>query len=120
MVLLRAFVGGAMAPQNFELDDERMIAAVTADLADLLGLRAPPQRALVSRYARSMPQYHVGHLTRVDRIERSVRDLPAFALAGNAYRGTGIPDCVRSGQAAAEVLVDAVARIEDDKAAASA
>lgn len=52
-----------------------------------------------------MPQYHVGHLARVERIEQRLGSLPALALAGNAYSGLGIPDCIRSGEAAADKLV---------------
>jgi oxygen-dependent protoporphyrinogen oxidase len=52
-----------------------------------------------------MAQYGVGHLERLDRIERLCQQLPGLALAGNAYRGIGIPDCVRSGQAAASQLL---------------
>jgi oxygen-dependent protoporphyrinogen oxidase len=51
-----------------------------------------------------MPQYEVGHLERVAQIERAVADIPAFALAGAAYRGVGIPDCVRSGEDAADAI----------------
>jgi oxygen-dependent protoporphyrinogen oxidase len=52
-----------------------------------------------------MPQYEVGHLERVGEIEKLASELPGLALAGNAYRGAGIPDCVRSGEAAAEYLL---------------
>ena len=52
-----------------------------------------------------MPQYEVGHLDRVSEIEQLVSELPGLSLAGNAYRGAGIPDCVRSGEAAAEALL---------------
>jgi len=110
MVLLRAFVGGALAPHNLELDDERLVGAVVSDLGELLGLRVPPLQSVVSRYERSMPQYHVGHLERVGRIEDRVTRLPKLVLAGNAYRGTGIPDCVRSGMQAAAALLDAPTR----------
>ena len=54
-----------------------------------------------------MPQYEVGHLERVSEIEKLVSEMPGLALAGNAYRGAGIPDCIRSGQAAAEYLLRA-------------
>ena len=52
-----------------------------------------------------MAQYAVGHLERLERIERLRRDLPGLALAGNGYRGIGVPDCVRSGREAAEEVV---------------
>ncbi len=51
-----------------------------------------------------MPQYEVGHLDRINEIENEIKNLPGLALAGNAYRGAGIPDCIRSGEAAAESL----------------
>jgi oxygen-dependent protoporphyrinogen oxidase len=54
-----------------------------------------------------MPQYHVGHLARVERIEMELRTFPALALAGNAYRGTGIPDTVRVADDAARRLFNA-------------
>jgi oxygen-dependent protoporphyrinogen oxidase len=55
-----------------------------------------------------MPQYHVGHLERIDRIARAVARLPRLALAGNAYRGVGIPDCIHSGETAAEAIMQAL------------
>ena len=49
-----------------------------------------------------MPQYHVGHLDRVARIEQLAARHPTLALAGNAYHGVGIPQCIASGEQAAE------------------
>ena len=103
-VLLRAFAGGALQPEMYELSDGEMLARVRGDLRDLLGIHAPPLFAEVSKWARSMPQYHLGHLERVQRIERCAAALPGLVLAGNAYRGLGIPDCIRSGEAAADQI----------------
>ena len=103
-VLLRAFAGGALQPEMHELSDGEMLARVRGDLRDLLGIHAPPLFAEVSKWARSMPQYHLGHLERVQRIERCAAALPGLVLAGNAYRGLGIPDCIRSGEAAADQI----------------
>lgn len=108
-VLIRAFVGGALFPEAYELADDRMLAGVQKDLADLLGVRAKPKDAVVTRWPRSMAQYNVGHLERVARIEDEAGRFATLALAGAAYRGVGIPDCVRSGEAAAERLVGALA-----------
>ena len=52
-----------------------------------------------------MAQYGVGHLDRLERIERLRTQLPGLALAGNAYRGIGVPDCVRSGRDAVKELI---------------
>jgi oxygen-dependent protoporphyrinogen oxidase len=57
-----------------------------------------------------MPQYEVGHLERVAAIENELAQLPNLQLAGNAYRGAGIPDCIRSGETAAERLISLITR----------
>jgi len=103
-VLLRAFAGGALQPEVFALDDATIATRVEADLRELLEIREDPRFIEVAKWERSMPQYEVGHLDRVDEIERLVKELPGLALAGNSYRGAGIPDCIRSGEAAAEAL----------------
>jgi protoporphyrinogen/coproporphyrinogen III oxidase len=105
-VLLRAFAGGALQPEIFALDEQEIAKRVESDLRELLGIREDPRFIEVAKWETSMPQYEVGHLDRVAEIEKLVRELPGLTLAGNAYRGAGIPDCVRSGEAAAEALVD--------------
>jgi oxygen-dependent protoporphyrinogen oxidase len=106
-VLLRAFVGGALQPEMFALDEEAMTRAVGKDLRDLLGVERPPLFAHVEKWPKSMAQYHLGHVERVARIRQRLLDFPALQLAGNAYNGAGIPDCIRSGEAAAaEYLVN--------------
>ena len=104
-VLLRAFAGGALQPEVFALDESELTARVEADLRDLLGINAKPLFTEVAKWERSMPQYEVGHLDRVKEIEDFLSQPPTMALAGNAYRGAGIPDCIRSGETAAETLL---------------
>jgi oxygen-dependent protoporphyrinogen oxidase len=103
--LIRAFVGGARRPDLVELDDDAIVALVRSELQALVGIAADPVLVRVQRYLRAMPQYAVGHLDRVTSIEARVATLPGLALAGAAYRGVGIPDCIRSGEAAAESVV---------------
>lgn len=103
-VLLRAFVGGALQPEMFALPD--IETRIEAELRQLLNIDRKPLFAEVAKWERSMPQYEVGHLDRVEAIENEVRGLPGLALAGNSYRGAGIPDCIRSGEAAAEKIVN--------------
>ena len=103
-VLLRAFAGGALQPDVFALDESELATRVEADLRELLGITAKPLFIETAKWERSMPQYEVGHLDLVDEIEKEVRQIPGLALAGNAYRGAGIPDCIRSGQTAAESI----------------
>ncbi|MBX3028019.1 protoporphyrinogen oxidase [bacterium] len=104
--LVRAFVGGALQPDLVELDDEALAAAVRRELQELLGVRAAPQLTRIARWRRAMPQYEVGHLERVSKIRARASALGVH-LAGNAYEGVGIPDCIRSGESAAEALLSA-------------
>jgi len=105
-VLLRAFVGGALQPELFALDEAKMLTRVENDLCELLGINEKYIFAEVAKWKNSMPQYEVGHLDRVQSIENTLAQLPFLALAGNAYRGAGIPDCIRSGELAAEKILN--------------
>ncbi|HKR02355.1 MAG TPA: protoporphyrinogen oxidase [Pyrinomonadaceae bacterium] len=102
--LLRAFVGGALQPDMFALDEKKMVEAVRHDLKELLGIERAPLFAEVTKWPRSMAQYHVGHLERVARIRERVNALPSLTMAGNAFGGAGIPDCIRSGEKAADEI----------------
>src|SRR5437879_12591434 len=80
---------------------------VESELRQILGVTAEPLVSRVHRWPRAMAQYGLGHSGRVTRIREQVDGLPGLALAGNAYSGIGVPDCVRSGsEAAAKVLGD--------------
>jgi len=104
-VLLRAFAGGALQPEIFALQEEELRVRVETDLRELLGITEEPLFVEVAKWKDSMPQYEVGHLERVNDIEQLISEIPGLTLAGNAYRGAGIPDCIRSGQNAAESLI---------------
>jgi oxygen-dependent protoporphyrinogen oxidase len=101
-VLIRGFLGGMLNAEVLAEDDGALIARARGELREALGITAEPVLTRLHRWPASMPQYHVGHLVRVDTIERAVAALPGLALAGAAYRGVGIADCVRAGEAAAE------------------
>ena len=103
-VLLRAFVGGSLQPELFNDDDATMESNVRAELAGLLGVKAQPLFSRVWRHPNSMPQYHVGHEAQIKRIEAALEKFPSLALAGSAYHGVGISDCVRTGEEAAEKI----------------
>ena len=107
-VLLRAFVGGSLQTELFQDDDEAMEKNVRHELASLLGVKGRPLFSRIRRHPHSMPQYHLGHQARVERIETALRKFPTLALAGGAYHGVGISDCVRSGEEAAEKVVNQV------------
>jgi oxygen-dependent protoporphyrinogen oxidase len=101
-VLIRVFIGGACQSELLELDDDRLRELATSELRSLLGTNAAPVMCDIARWPASMPQYHLGHCELVESIERRAVALPNFALAGNAYHGVGIPNCIHSGEQAAE------------------
>jgi oxygen-dependent protoporphyrinogen oxidase len=104
-VLMRCFFGGVLDEQVLAEDDHTLVARARSELGTMLGITAEPVLARVWRHPASMPQYLVGHLARVDAIDRRTAMLPGLALAGGAYRGVGIADCVHSGEMAAERLL---------------
>lgn len=103
--LLRCFVGGARDEQILSLADEEILRIVRSELKQIIGLTAEPLFTRVFKWRGAMAQYGVGHLERLQRIDRLLEKLPGLALAGNGYSGIGVPDCVRSGtEGAAKVL----------------
>ncbi len=104
--LLRCFFAGSNAENVWQLSDDAIIAIVRTELQQIIGLRAVPLLARVYKWKSAMAQYGVGHLDRLDRIERLRQKLPGLALAGNGYRGIGVPDCIRSGQNAANQVLN--------------
>jgi oxygen-dependent protoporphyrinogen oxidase len=109
-ILVRAFVGGILQDEMMALPDDEIIEAVRDEFRALLGVTAAPGIIELQRWPDSMPQYEVGHLDRVGEIERAAARLPRLVLAGAAYRGVGIPDCIRSGERAAHSVLSLVAQ----------
>ncbi|MCX6625038.1 MAG: protoporphyrinogen oxidase [Acidobacteria bacterium] len=103
-VVLRCFLGGAGDETVFAESDEALIASVGEELREIMGVTAAPTFHRISRWPRSMAQYTVGHSVRVAEVEARRRQLPGLHLAGNAYYGIGIPDCIRMGKQAAEAI----------------
>jgi len=101
-VLIRVFIGGAQAPELVDLADEELQRIARDELASLMQMTGTPLWSEVVRWRAAMPQYHVGHLQRVAQIESRVADFRGLEVAGNAYHGVGIPQCICSGEAAAE------------------
>ena len=105
-VLLRAFAGGGAGGSRLALTDEELIGRLVAELRPALGISGEPQTRRLHRWEASLPHYEVGHLEKVARIEKAADAAPGLALCGNAYRGVGIPDCVRSAERAAEKILE--------------
>lgn len=103
-LLLRAFVGGSLQPDFLHDNDAILERNVRAEIGNLLGVNAEPLLVRIQRHPNAMPQYHVGHQARIQRIESALGKYANLALAGSAYHGVGIADCVHTGEEAAEKL----------------
>jgi oxygen-dependent protoporphyrinogen oxidase len=104
-VLIRGFVGGAGREELVLLDDAALIQLVREELGAILGITTVPLLTRVYRWEQANPQYLVGHLERVDAMERLLASYPGLFLTGSAYRGIGIPDCIQQGTQTAERLL---------------
>ncbi|MHB8869292.1 MAG: protoporphyrinogen oxidase [Thermoleophilia bacterium] len=107
-VLMRCFVRPD-AEDGTPLDEAALVQRAERELAAILGVRVPPLWARAFRWDRAMPQYVVGHMDRVERIESLVATLPGLALGGGAYRGSGIPDTVTYSRERARMIVATLA-----------
>jgi oxygen-dependent protoporphyrinogen oxidase len=106
--LVRCFLGGAADPAVLNLGDEEVITLVRQELRDILNFNPEPLFYRIHRWASSMAQYEVGHAERIAQIQCELEKHPGLFLAGNAYSGIGISDCVRTGRAAAESAIKLV------------
>lgn len=105
-VLVRAFLGGAKGDVDVTAQsDAELIEIAKAELSRLMGRFGTPLLSRVFRYHDSNPQPVVGHGARLERIAERLQPLPGIEIAGAAYEGVGIPDCVKQGRAAASRVV---------------
>jgi oxygen-dependent protoporphyrinogen oxidase len=104
-VVARCFLGGMEDAGVLAESDEAVTAAVTQELREIAGVTAPPRFTRIARWPRSMAQYTVGHPARQAELEARLAQIPGLYVAGNAYQGIGIPDCIRMGRAAADKIL---------------
>lgn len=107
--VLRAFVGGAFAPEFADAADDEIVAIVRAEIDDLLGIRSEPTLVIVRQWPNALPEYGVGHRDLVATLRQDAARIGSVALAGGAYDGAGIPDCIASAQGAAAALFEVAA-----------
>ncbi|MBS1215386.1 MAG: protoporphyrinogen oxidase [Proteobacteria bacterium] len=101
-VVLTTFVGGTRQPELAMQDDASIVATVKAELGQLIGASGDPVAVRVSRWARAIPQYNVGHLDRVARVERLASEQPGLFFCANWRGGISVGDCIKSAYASAE------------------
>ena len=106
--LIRASVGRFGDARYTDMDDDELLASVLGELAVLLGIHVRPAHSLITRWVDALPQYELGHLIRVGRIDREMAELGTMAVAGAALRGVGIPACIASGRAAGRRMLAAL------------
>ncbi|MBE0408667.1 MAG: protoporphyrinogen oxidase [Anaerolineales bacterium] len=103
--LLRVFIGRAGQEEEIDWNDSFLSATAREEVNLTLGINTDPLFERVHRWEKAMPQYALGHPQRLKRIEEILTVYPGLAVAGNAYQGIGIPDCIHSGELAAEKII---------------
>ena len=106
--LLRGFVGGSAGQDLAMAGEDRLVALVRAELAEILGVTANPLMTRAKTWVGGLHQYNVGHVERVAAVEAEVATFPRLALAGAAFHGIGLNECVRSGRRAADQVIGAL------------
>ena len=109
-VSVRCYVGGVGRDAVLRQDDDSLIRCIREELRAIAGIAATPRYVEVNRWGRAMPQYILGHQELLDRIEAAMSRFSGLALTGAAYRGVGIPDCIRDGTAAAMAVMEYLRR----------
>ncbi len=105
--LIRCFLGGTRDEGILQNSEDEIQVIVRHELEQILGIRAEPLFVRIYKWKQAMAQYGVGHNQRIERVRKLLAAMPGLALAGNAYGGIGVPDCVRSGsEAVTKVLAD--------------
>jgi oxygen-dependent protoporphyrinogen oxidase len=103
-VLLTAFIGGARNEGVAAMSDAALLAQVTADLRGLLGIEGEPRLTMVNPWPRAIPQYELGHLERIARIDAGLAKLPGLHTRANWRDGISVADCVTNAQQFAQRL----------------
>jgi len=104
-LMVRCYVGGVGREAILQLDDAAIVARVKSELRQICGVTADPTYVEVNRWMKSMPQYQLGHVERLEQVEVALSRYGGLFLTGAAYRGVGIPDCIRDGASAADKVV---------------
>ena len=104
--LVRCFIGGALQAALVERPDGELLEIAMSELRQWLNVEGDPEWARIYRWRNCMPQYTLGHQARVSQIEQRVGQQDGLELAGNSYRGVGVPACIESGTAAVRRLLD--------------
>jgi oxygen-dependent protoporphyrinogen oxidase len=107
-ILLRVFIGGALAEDLANLDGTSLVELALDELRTMMGITARPVLTAAYRWQKANPQYELGHEQRTTEIEQRLSEFPRLHLAGAAYRGAGIPDCIQSGKRAARAIAERI------------
>jgi protoporphyrinogen/coproporphyrinogen III oxidase len=104
-LMTRCYLGGVGREAILQLDDQALVQKVRAELKQICGVTTEPLHVEVNRWVKAMPQYLLGHLERVEQAEAALSRYGGLVLTGAAYRGVGIPDCIRDAAVAADRVV---------------
>ena len=115
--LVTAFIGGARNPAAARLADAELVSTVHRELQTALGISSDPQVIAITRYERSIPQYNLGHVARVQRIESLLGDLTGLSLIGNYLHGVSTGDCIKEADRVAREVAESICCLRDKRGA---
>lgn len=118
-MLIRVFIGGAMQSELLDQTDQQLVAIARQELGELISLRGEPIVTRVVRWNDSMPQYHVGHVARVERIDNAIAEVPGLSLVNNALHGVGIAPLIQLAGRTAQQIVSSFTPSGDEAASGS-
>ena len=107
--LFRVYIGRVGDEAIVQLSDTAIEQTVLNDLKKSIGITGSPEFTVVSRWNQSMPQYTVGHDSRMEKLKSNLQELyPNLQLVGSSYEGISIPDCVAQGKKAAVEMLESI------------
>lgn len=113
-ILIRVFVGGALAESLAEQDETRLVHLARQELRTIMGITATPVLTKVNRWYKANPQYEVGHQARISDIDKIASRHPGLYLAGSPYHGVGVPDCIQSANRIAQSITKEIQHLREE------
>lgn len=104
-VLFTCFIGGRRNPAVSEQSDHQLLNTVNTELRELLGISDSPVFTKVARWTHAIPQYEIGHLARIAKIDTLAQNYAGLHLIGNWRNGISVGDCIANGHAMAQRLL---------------
>ena len=103
--LMTSFIGGILDPEALDLTNDDMMRTVQKDLLKVLGIKAKPAFACITRYTHAIPQYNIGHVKKIERITATLEHLPGLFMTGSYFDGISVAATIEHANVTAEKAI---------------